>query len=150
MKFIKHDGSLGVTKGYKGDLGIDLITPVDATIWSGGSIIIDTKTSIEFPSISDVLGHMIGKLFGDTMLIGAFVKSKSGLSCKHNIEVGAGVIDPNYTGTLKVHLYNFGSEEYNFKAGDKIAQVVFQPVFNTDIKTTNKDRNSKGFGSSGK
>ena len=58
--------------------------------------------------------------------LGCFVWSKSGLSDKSNIEKGAGVIDPNYTGELKIKLYNHGDTPRPFAAGDKVAQLVFQ------------------------
>ena len=38
------------------------------------------------------------------------IAPRSGLSVKHGIQTGAGVIDPDYTGELKVILFNHGSE----------------------------------------
>ena len=34
----------------------------------------------------------------------------SGLAMKHSIHVGAGIIDPDYTGEIKILLLNLGTE----------------------------------------
>ncbi len=47
--------------------------------------------------------------------------SRSGLSVKHGIEVGAGVIDGGYTNEIKVLLYNHSDKEFEVKIGDRIA-----------------------------
>lgn len=83
-----------------------------------------------------------------------FVKSKSGLSVKHCLEHGAGVVDAGYTGSVAVHLYNYGCEPYEFKAGDKLAQIVFLPIPEVELKLVESleesERGSNGFGSSGR
>ena len=43
------------------------------------------------------------------------IAPRSGLSVKHGIQTGAGVIDPDYTGELKVILFNHGSEPFEIK-----------------------------------
>jgi len=79
---------------------------------------------------------------------------RSGLSVKHKIEVGAGCIDVGYTGEVKVHLYNLGTEPYKVNAGNKIAQLLTLPINLSpyvpikNLEETN--RNQNGFGSSGK
>ena len=52
----------------------------------------------------------------------------SGISVKHNIHVGAGVIDSDYTGEIKVVLYNNGKDAVEFKAFDRIAQLVLEKI----------------------
>ena len=52
------------------------------------------------------------------------IAPRSGLSVKHGIQTGAGVIDPDYTGELKVILFNHGSESFEIKQGDRIAQLI--------------------------
>ena len=49
------------------------------------------------------------------------IASRSGLVAKHNVETKAGVIDADYTGTLRVILHNFGSKPYTVEKGDRIA-----------------------------
>ena len=60
--------------------------------------------------------------------------SNSSLSCVFGIEVGAGVIDADYRGTIQVILYNHSNDaSFTVKKGDRIAQLlitkVFQPRF---------------------
>ena len=54
------------------------------------------------------------------------IASRSGMVLKHNINVQGGVIDPDYTGTLQVLLYNFGSKQYTVQKGDRIAQLILE------------------------
>ncbi|KZT00566.1 dUTPase-like protein [Laetiporus sulphureus 93-53] len=42
------------------------------------------------------------------------------------IDVGAGVVDPNYTGELKVVLINTTDFIFSVKPGDRIAQIIFE------------------------
>lgn len=81
------------------------------------------------------------------------VGSRSGLSVKANIEVGAGWIDSDYRGTVMVELKNLSSKPYKISQGDRIAQLVILPVVGvevdvvTDVKETG--RGAGGFGSTG-
>ncbi|XP_053204341.1 deoxyuridine 5'-triphosphate nucleotidohydrolase-like [Panonychus citri] len=43
------------------------------------------------------------------------------------ISVGAGVIDPDYKGPLRVLLFNFGESDHIVSRGDRIAQLIIQP-----------------------
>lgn len=56
------------------------------------------------------------------------VAPRSGLALKQQIDVGAGVIDEDYRGEVKVLLFNFGSNEFEVKEGDRIAQLVCQEI----------------------
>lgn len=87
----------------------------------------------------------------------AIVASRSGLSLKHHVHVaqGIGVIDADYHGEIAVILANDGSVDYTVQQGDRIAQLMFQPViqmaFNiVDQFSTQTDRGEGGFGSTGK
>lgn len=79
--------------------------------------------------------------------------SKSGLSVKKSIEVGAGEIDDEYRGEIKVHLYNLGDDDVSFSIGDKIAQGVidYKPIIEIiEIDNINStSRGANGFGSTG-
>ena len=87
----------------------------------------------------------------------AIVASRSGLSLKYHVHVaqGIGVIDADYHGEIAVILANDGSADYTVQQGDRIAQLMFQPVvqmaFNiVDQFSTQTDRGEGGFGSTGK
>jgi len=56
------------------------------------------------------------------------VAPRSGLAFKNQIDVGAGVVDEDYRGEVKVLLFNFGSADFEVKEGDRIAQLVCQEI----------------------
>ncbi|MRW92156.1 dUTP diphosphatase [Duganella sp. FT80W] len=87
----------------------------------------------------------------------AIVASRSGLSLKHHVHVaqGIGVIDSDYHGEIGVILANSGNEDYVVQPGDRIAQLMFQPVVQVALNfvdnfTTETSRGQGGFGSTGK
>ncbi len=49
------------------------------------------------------------------------IAPRSGLAAKNFIDVGAGVIDSDYRGEVKVLLFNHSSEDFNFNEGDRVA-----------------------------
>jgi dUTP pyrophosphatase len=86
----------------------------------------------------------------------AIVASRSGLSLKHHVHVaqGIGVIDSDYHGEIAVILANDGAEPYTVSAGDRIAQLMFQPVLQVGLDfverfSTTTARGDGGFGSTG-
>lgn len=81
------------------------------------------------------------------------VKGRSGLAFNHRVFCHEGTIDYGYTGTIRVLLFNLGDEPYVVKAGDRIAQLLIQPVvlcpFEQVQKLDKTDRGDGGFGSTG-
>ncbi|MFC1926057.1 dUTP diphosphatase [Chloroflexota bacterium] len=79
------------------------------------------------------------------------IASRSGLSINFNIEVGAGWIDNDYRGELKVELKNLSSKPYKVDPGDRIAQLIILPLVNIEVKSVysldKSERDSSGFGS---
>lgn len=87
----------------------------------------------------------------------AIVASRSGLSLKHGVRVaqGIGVIDADYHGEIGVILANDSQEAYEIQPGERIAQLMFQPVVQVDLQyvkdfSTETARGTGGFGSTGK
>lgn len=87
----------------------------------------------------------------------AIVASRSGLSLKHGIRVaqGIGVIDADYHGEIRVILANDSPEDYAISPGERIAQLMFQPVVQVGLTlvdnfSTETERGTGGFGSTGK
>ena len=78
---------------------------------------------------------------------------RSGLAVRNGIQIGAGVIDPGYTGEIKVLLFNNSDQPFTVNSGDRIAQMLFMPrldiTFTTVDSHDHTDRGVKGFGSSG-
>lgn len=86
----------------------------------------------------------------------AIVASRSGLSLKHHVHVaqGIGVIDSDYHGEIGVILANDGEVEFVVNPGDRIAQLMFQPVVQVSLDfvenfATTTTRGEGGFGSTG-
>ncbi|KAJ4462004.1 putative deoxyuridine 5'-triphosphate nucleotidohydrolase [Paratrimastix pyriformis] len=52
------------------------------------------------------------------------IASRSGLALKNGIDVGAGVIDGDYRGEIKVLLFNHSDEPFPIAAGSRIAQLI--------------------------
>ena len=124
-------------RAHETDAGLDLRTPEDVTIHPGGSAVIDTGVHIQIPA-----GYY-GKL-----------ESKSGLNVKYGVVSKGGVIDSGYTGSIKAKLYNDSCEPYEFRAGDKIVQLLIIPCMAPELVEVtgfpNTDRGANGFGSSGR
>jgi len=80
------------------------------------------------------------------------IAPRSGLALKHKLQVDAGVIDPDYTGEIKVLLSNRDTEPFQVNIGDKIAQINLENAKTVPIQVLtylkNTDRGEKGFGSS--
>ena len=81
------------------------------------------------------------------------IAPRSGLAVKHGVQTGAGVIDPDYTGELKVILFNHGSEKFEIKKGDRIAQLILErcetPLIDEVEEIKDTQRGTRGIGSSG-
>jgi dUTP pyrophosphatase len=81
------------------------------------------------------------------------IGARSGLSIKHNIEVGAGWIDSDYRGEIKVKLINLSSCPFLIQPGDRIAQIALLciatpiPEEVEELPLTTRDQG--GFGSTG-
>jgi dUTP pyrophosphatase len=90
-----------------------------------------------------------------TVPIGTYgqLAPRSGLACK-GIHVGAGVIDRDYTGHVKVLLFNLSDDELILKQKERIAQLIIHKIETPNISKVDElvvsDRGDGGFGSTGK
>lgn len=147
MKVMLDEGAKMPTRAHPWDAGLDLYAPVDVTVPNSirmfpfdeirlGSVTIDTGVHMEIPE-----GYV------------GFIKSKSGLNVNHGL-TAEGVIDAHYTGSIRVKLYNHKQTPYQFKAGDKIAQLVILPCVMPHLELVDSleetDRGDNGFGSTGR
>lgn len=136
MKIKLDDGAYMPERAHDTDAGLDIRSPIAATVFPKDSVIIDTGVHIELPP------NTVGML-----------KSKSGLNVKHDI-TSEGVIDVGYTGSIVVKLYNHGNNPYSVKRGDKITQLVIMPIVYPKIELVENleetERGNGGFGSTGR
>lgn len=108
-----------------------------------GSVIIPPRRSVLIPTA-------IKTHFPATHV--ALVRSRSGLSVKHNIEIGAGVLDSSWEGFCKIKLYNHGDTGFVVEDGMRIAQILFVQIYCGPLPELQEDthvRGEQGFGSSG-
>ena len=84
----------------------------------------------------------------------AQIRPRSGLGAKNGIHVAMGTIDSDYTGEVSALLYNLGTEDFEWQAGDRICQLVIAPVARTVLhqvdELTVTARGESGFGSTGR
>jgi dUTP pyrophosphatase len=84
------------------------------------------------------------------------VRPRSGLAAKNGITClnTPGTIDSDYRGEVKVILVNLGSEPFEVKRGERIAQLVPAPVLRANFVEVEAlgetERGSGGFGSTGR
>lgn len=154
MKIKLDPGAYMPERAHDTDAGLDLRAMEDKVIPAGGSAVFDTGVHVQLPTVS--LLHGMGShnwpYYVDFPTVG-FLKSKSGLNINHNI-TSDGVIDLGYTGSIRVKLYNHGTEDYHVKRGDKISQLVILPILTPELELADEleetERGVKGFGSSGR
>jgi len=137
MEYTLDPGAFAPDRAHPTDAGLDLRCKEDTIIPAGGSAVFDTGVHLAIPH-----GYY------------AEVQSKSGLNVKHDVVSLGGTIDEPYRGGIVVKLYNLGKEDYVFKRGDKVAQLVIMPYLAPKLKLVDSldetDRGSNGFGSSGR
>ena len=83
----------------------------------------------------------------------ARIASRSGLSLKKSIDVGAGVVDSDYIGEVGVVLFNHGDQDFEVKMGDRIAQLILEKIDTPKVEEVRaleeSVRGSGGFRSTG-
>lgn len=121
-------------KGTEHSAGFDLFSAEEKTVPGNGKALIKTDLKIRVP-------------------FGCYgrIAPRSGLTVKHFIDVGAGVIDADYRGNVKVVLFNFSNENFLIKIGDPIAQLICEkieiPILEECENLDETQRGGKGFGS---
>ncbi|MEI7719490.1 MAG: dUTP diphosphatase [archaeon] len=135
IKKLHPDAKLPVY-AHQGDAGMDLFSVEDKIIKAGEREIIGTGIAMEYQE-------------GFCTLIW----DRSGLAVNNGITLLGGVVEPSYKGEYKVIMLNTSKQDYEVKKGQKIAQVLIQPVVYAEIEETSQlsesSRGKNGFGSTG-
>ena len=85
----------------------------------------------------------------------AQIRGRSGLAINSGISLanGIGTIDSDYRGEIKVILINLGTEPFEIKHGDRIAQMVLCKYEKIDFELVedlnDTERGTNGFGHTG-
>ncbi len=121
-----------------GDAGLDLRAAQSVTLKPGERCVVPTGLRLAIPE-----GHA------------GLVLPRSGLALKHGITVlnAPGLVDAGYRGEIQVLLINHGAEPVTLERGERIAQLVIQPVAQARLVETERlpdsSRGEGGFGSTG-
>lgn len=158
------DNAVLPTKAFATDSGFDLFAAQDVIIPPGETVVVPTDIAVQLPQCYE-----------------AQVRPRSGITSKTKLRVQLGTIDEQYRGNIGIIVDNIyahyregadfypaidvkneylidGSEHklgtYRIFTGDKIAQLVVQPIPATiAVEITGEledsDRGENGFGSSG-
>lgn len=158
------DNAILPTKAHASDSGFDLYAAQDVIIAPGETVVVPTDIAVQLPK-----GYE------------AQVRPRSGITSKTKLRVQLGTIDESYRGNIRIIVDNiwrldhgdypyyphlavnneqiidglvdhFGT--YRIRKGDKIGQLVVQPIPATvAVEITGElkdsDRGTSGFGSSG-
>jgi|SRR3989344_5167074 len=134
------------TKGTENSAGFDLYACEKINIKARSHNIVQTGIAMKICNL-DIMNISYFSVYGR-------IAPRSGLALKFGIDVGAGVIDNDYRGSIGVILFNHNDIDYNIEIGDRIAQLIptlylnisAHEVFSLDQTT----RGNSGFGSTGK
>ena len=136
MKVMLDPGARVPSRAHEWDAGYDLYSREEWAIWPGEYHEFDSGVHVQIPH------GMCG-----------LIVSKSGLNSKESVW-STGLIDSDYTGSIKVKLYNHGKNIVRIEAGQKISQLVILPIITPELVLVDEleetERGSGGFGSSGK
>ena len=149
IRFVKtHKDAKLPTKAHDGDNCFDLYA-VEDTIIPGSKYgpIDEVNIGNDIVPIGITVGYI-------TPGFGFVLRPKSGLGFKAGLQPHLGEIDNGYRGDCAVKMYNFTDKEYEFKKGDKVAQIKIEKIYDTTVEWANEveeaQRGDAGFGSSGK
>jgi deoxyuridine 5'-triphosphate nucleotidohydrolase len=116
--------------------GYDLSSVENVTIEPGHRAIVSTGLAVAIPK-------------------GCYARlaPRSGLAVKFGIHVGAGVVDRDYRGPVKLVIMNLGQEAVHIQRGDRIAQMILEQIKTPEVEEVQEleetIRNENGFGSTG-
>jgi len=125
------------SKGSEQSAGFDLYSTQNYDIKPNEQVLISTGIALQIPN------GCYGR-----------IAPRSGFSVKGHSDIGAGVIDNDYRGEIKVLVRNLSTvSEVSIKKNDKIAQIIITPYVSPELEqvkelTTTK-RGKDGFGSTG-
>jgi len=124
------------TKINDSDAGWDIYASEDAIIDPSKSQLVSTDMAMAIPE-----GYV------------GLIWDRSGMAAKRGVHRFAGVIDSGYRGEIKVCLWNSSNEHCIINKGERMAQILFQPVPPLILKEVQNldttERGAGGFGSSG-
>ena len=139
IEIVRDDPTLPLPAyAREGDAGLDLAAATTVTLPPGGRQLVPTGLRVAIPT-----GHA------------GLVLPRSGLALRSGVTVlnAPGLIDAGYRGEMGVLLVNHGAEAVTVTRGERIAQLVIQPVERATVVEVREldatPRGAGGFGSTG-
>ena len=140
LEILQLDSDLPLPRyAHEGDAGLDLYSAETISLAPFERRLISTGIAVAIPE-----GYA------------GFVQPRSGLAIKQGLSLvnTPGLIDSHYRGEIKIIAINLDpSDSIAITRGDKIAQLVIQPVARVDLlevsELTETARGEGGFGSTG-
>ncbi len=153
------------TRGSSFAAGYDLYAAHATTIPARGKAIVETDISMAVPAGTCTfspfplppLQHPTSlnprNADEDVTKTDGRIAPRSGLAAKNFIDTGAGVIDADYRGPVKVLLFNHSDADFAVNEGDRVAQLVLERIYTPEVlevaELDESVRGAGGFGSTG-
>ena len=130
-----HTDAIIPTRAHETDAGLDIFALEDTYIQSTHASLVPTGIAVDIP-----------KGYEGT------IRPRSGKTAKTNLRVQLGTVDAGYNGEIKVIADTLNNSTYLVRAGEKIAQLVINPIVTPVVEIvedfdTQSERGSNGFGS---
>ena len=126
-----------------------------------GSAAVDLRAALEEDEIVTLLPGQRARIptglaiSPESRDVVAVIAGRSGHGLKHGVTMAnsIGVIDSDYRGEISVVLINHGTEPFEVRRGDRIAQMMFMPVLHASFLPVEEldetERGAGGFGHTG-
>lgn len=161
IKLLSKNATLP-TRNNKADAGFDIYASEDVVLEPQQKALISTDVAVNIPE-----GYV------------GLLTSRSGISSKTHLVVETGKVDSGYQGNMKINVKNdfqanyktgkhvlsvsndelenntlYKKNSYKISKGDKLAQLIFVPIFTPELEIVEEfseetPRGENGFGSSG-
>lgn len=136
MEIVLSPGAFMPKRAHEFDAGYDLCAMEDGHIFPNARALFDTGVHMAIPAGYE--GH---------------IRSRSSMMLKKGC-ITDGTIDSGYTGSIGVILFNLSGKLVEIKKGEKIAQIVIEPMVAPELEVVDHleetERGNSGFGSTGK
>ena len=144
IKLIKFNDNLKLpTRGHYNDAGIDCyaledveippMSDINAKCYINNTTLVPLGFGLEVPD-----GYM------------ATIRPRSSMNVR-GIVTQIGTIDSGYRGEIKAAFCNLTNHPHKINKGDKICQIIIEPVVLAEfVEELNNDRGTGGFGSTGR
>ena len=148
IKLIKfRDGLIPPARAHYNDAGIDCFAQEDFEIDRFGAVAVEND-ALFFPRDRILVPLGFGLVVPDGYM--ATIRPRSSMNVK-GIITQIGTIDSGYRGEIMAYFINTANEHFRFKRGDKICQIVIEPVVLAEpVLDLGDERGEGGFGSTGK